>query len=307
MKISEKLKKQSRVFSFEFYPPKKEEDIPFLKKAVEELKTLSPDFVSITQSPTALSGLNFASLSSTLALSGVLKHEFSLEVMAHLTCVTLKNREMLDEAVKLLKIFGLENVLALRGDSAAVEFEKPIFSRACELARELKGRGAFDIAAACYPEKHPEAVSLEADIDNLKRKMDCGASFAITQLFLDNASYFNFREKCLARSVSIPIIPGIMPVTGLSQLTNFAERIKVKIPAGLLAALEKLSPADAEAGPETKTAIRDFGIAYAAGQCRELLKNGAPGIHFYTLNRSKATSAVLNLVKKEIKGTANSI
>jgi len=298
MKISEKLKKQARVFSFEFYPPKKEEDIPFLKRAVAELKALAPDFVSITQSPARSNGLSFAGLSNTLALSGVLKHEFSLEVMAHLTCVTLKNRETLDEAVKLLKILGLENVLALRGDSAAGGFEKPLFSRAWELMRELKGRGAFDIAAACYPEKHPEAASLEADIDNLKRKMDCGASFAITQLFLDNGSYFSFREKCLARGVTIPIIPGIMPVTGLSQLTNFAERIKVKIPAKLLAALEKLSPALAEPGPETASAIRDFGIAYAAGQCRELLKNGAPGIHFYTLNRSKAAANVLKLVKK---------
>ena len=298
MKISEKLKKREKVFSFEFYPPKKEEDIPFLKAAVAELKCLAPDFVSITQSPSALSGLNFASLSNTLALSGVLKHEFSLEVMAHLTCVTLKNRETLDEAVKLLKIFGLENILALRGDLAAGGFEKPLFSRACELARELKGRGAFDIAAACYPEKHPEAASLEADIDNLKRKMDCGASFAITQLFLDNGSYFSFREKCLARGVAIPLIPGIMPVTSLSQLTNFTQRIKVKIPAGLLAALEKLSPAGREPGPETKAAIRDFGIAYAAEQCGELLENGAPGIHFYTLNRSKATAAVLKRIKK---------
>jgi len=300
MKISEKLKKQGKVFSFEFYPPKKEEDIPFLKRAVAELKALEPDFVSITQSPAALAGLDFASLSNTLALSGVLKHEFALEVMAHLTCVTLKNRQTLDEAVKLLKIFGLENVLALRGDSTAAEVKKPLFSWAWELARELKGRGFFDIAAACYPEKHPEAASLEADIDNLKRKMDCGATFAITQLFLDNGSYFSFREKCAARGVSIPVIPGIMPVTGLAQLTNFAQRIKVKIPSGLLAELEKLSPGGTEPAPEVKAAIRDFGITYAVRQCRELLDNGAPGIHFYTLNRSRSTAAVLKLLKKEV-------
>ncbi|HAH32083.1 MAG TPA: methylenetetrahydrofolate reductase [NAD(P)H] [Elusimicrobia bacterium] len=298
MRISEKLKKQKRVFSFEFYPPKKEEDIPFLKAAVAELKGLSPDFVSITQSPSSLSGLSFASLSNTLALSGVLKHEFSLEVMAHLTCITLKDRETLDEAVKLMRILGLENVLALRGDRAGGGLEKPFFSRAWELAAELNGRGIFDIAAACYPEKHPEAQSLEADIDNLKRKMDCGAAFAITQLFLDNISYFSFREKCLSRGVTIPLIPGIMPVTGVSQLANFAERIKVKIPAGLSAALEKLSPGGAEPGPDARAAIREFGVSYAAAQCLELLKNGAPGIHFYTLNRSKATAAVLNLVKR---------
>ncbi|MCX5784810.1 MAG: methylenetetrahydrofolate reductase [Elusimicrobia bacterium] len=300
MKISEKLKGQERVFSFEFYPPKKEEDIPLLKTAVAELKCLAPDFVSITQSPSSLSGPSYASLLNTLVLSGVLKHEFSLEVMAHLTCITLKDRETLDEAVKVMRLLGLENVLALRGDRSGGGGEPLLFSRAWELAAELKGRGVFDIAAACYPEKHPEAPSLEADIDNLKRKIDCGASFAITQLFLDNASYFSFREKCAARGVTIPIIPGIMPVTGVSQLANFAERIKVKIPARLSGALAKLSPGGTEPGPAAKAAIRDFGVAYAAEQCMELLKNGAPGIHFYTLNRSKATAAVLNLVKKGI-------
>jgi len=299
MKISKKLKTHTRIFSFEFYPPKKEEDIPLLKAAVADLRNLAPDFVSITQSPAALSGLSFASLSSTLALSGVLKHEFSLEVMAHLTCVTLKDSETLDEAMKLIKILELENILALRGDPAEEGFEKTLFSRAWELTAELNQRGNFDIATACYPEKHPEASSLEADIDNLKRKMDCGATFAITQLFLDNSSYFSFREKCLARGVTMPIIPGIMPVTGISQLTNFAQRIKIKIPSKLLTALRKFSPAGAEPGPETKAAIRDFGVAYAAEQCLELLRNGVPGIHFYTLNRSKAAAAVLNIIKKE--------
>ena len=299
MKISEKLKKQAAVFSFEFYPPKKEEDIPLLKTAVRELRALAPDFVSITQS-SAASGLSFASLSTTLALSGVLKHEFSLEVMAHLTCVTIKNREMLDETVKLMKILGLENVLALRGDLPEGSTERALFSGAWELAADLKGRGGFDIAAACYPEKHPEAKNLEADIDNLKKKMDSGASFAITQLFLDNNSYFSFRDKCLARGVNIPVIPGIMPVTSFAQLRNFTERIKIRIPSGLLESLKKLSPESGGAGAAAAT--REFGINYAAEQCLELLKNGAPGIHFYTLNRSKATVAVLERIRKSRSG-----
>jgi methylenetetrahydrofolate reductase (NADPH) len=288
MKISSMLSSGGRTFSFEFYPPKKEEDIPALKSAIAELKSLGPDFVSITLSQKYMPKWSFASISNTLALSGVLKHEFSLEVMAHLTTEIIRDRQTLDETLKLVKILGLENVLALRGDLAPDREGERCFSYASDLVPAVKSGGDFCVGVAAYPEKHPEAPSLEEDVRRLKQKLDAGGEFAITQVFFDNEAFFRFRDAAAAAGVTAPVIPGLMPLTSLRQRDNFVAGQGISVPAALSAGLEKHGG--------DKEALFAFGLDYAVKQAEELLAAGVPGLHFYTFNRSRATREVFRLL-----------
>jgi len=284
MKISKMLASGGRTFSFEFYPPKKEEDIPSLKAAISDLKSLGPDFVSITLSQKYMPSWNFASISNTLALSGVLKHEFSLEVMAHLTTAIIRDRQTLEETLKLVKILGLENVLALRGDLEPGREGARTFSYASDLVPAVKSGGDFCVGVAAYPEKHPEASSLGEDVRRLKQKLDAGGEFAITQVFFDNAAFFRFRDAAAAAGVTAPIVPGLMPLTSLKQRDNFVAGQGISVPAELSAGLEKHGG--------DKDALFAFGLDYASAQAEELLAAGVPGLHFYTFNRSRATREV---------------
>lgn len=288
MKISSLLAAGKRTFSFEFYPPKKEEDIPALKSAVAELRGLGPDFVSITLSQKYLPDWNFASISNTLALSGVLKHEFSLEVMAHLTTAIIRDRRTLEETLKLVKILGLENVLALRGDLDPDRKEGRAFAYASDLVPAVKAGGDFCVGVAAYPEKHPEAPSLAEDVRRLRQKLDAGGEFAITQVFFDNAAFFRFRDAAAAAGIKAPVIPGLMPLTSLRQRDNFVAGQGITVPPLLSAGLEK------HAGD--KESLFAFGLDYASAQAEELLAAGAPGLHFYTFNRSRATREVFRRV-----------
>lgn len=284
MKISAMLASGRRTFSFEFYPPKKEEDIPALKSAISDLKELGPDFVSITLSQKYMLKWNFASISNTLALSGVLRHEFALEVMAHLTTEIIRDRQTLEETLKLVKILGLENVLALRGDLCPEREGERAFAYASDLVPAVKSGGDFCVGVAAYPEKHPEAPSLEEDVRRLKQKLDAGGEFAITQVFFDNSAFFRFRDAAAAAGVTAPIIPGLMPLTSLRQRDNFVAGQGISVPPALAGGLAKYG-AD-------KDALFAFGLDYASAQAEELLAAGVPGLHFYTFNRSRATREV---------------
>ena len=288
MKIGSLLASGRRTFSFEFYPPKKEEDIPALKSAISELKDLGPDFVSITLSQKYLPDWNFASISNTLALSGVLRHEFSLEVMAHLTTSIIRDRRTLAETLKLVKILGLENVLALRGDLDPERGGERAFAYASDLVPAVKAGGDFCVGVAAYPEKHPEAPSLAEDVRRLKQKLDAGGEFAITQVFFDNSAFFRFRDAAAAAGIGAPIIPGLMPLTSPRQRDNFVSGQGIAVPPALSAGLEK------HVGD--KEALFSFGLDYASAQAEELLAAGVPGLHFYTFNRSKATREVFRRV-----------
>ena len=282
MKISHMLAVSRAVFSFECFPPQDDPATHTLMDVIGHLRDLRPDFVSVTY------GAGGSARVKTLELVTRIKREAGLEAMAHLTCVGHSKQEI-RAILAELEAKGIENVLPLRGDppKGQVGFQPHPdgFRYANELAEEVARAGPFCFGVAGYPEKHVEAPSLEDDLRNLKRKVDAGASFIITQLFFLNEHYFGFAARARALGIRCPIIPGIMPVTNFAQIRRFATLCGASLPASLVQELEPV-----QSDPE---AVARIGIRYAAAQCRELLQKGAPGIHFYTLNKSRATREIL--------------
>jgi methylenetetrahydrofolate reductase (NADPH) len=282
MRIDAIIDDRSPVFSFEFFPPKTDEGMENLWRTAEELKRDEPAFVSVTY------GAGGSTRDRTIAIVKRLKQELGLEAMAHFTCVGAtvpELRAVLDE----MRDAGIENVLALRGDPPKGETEWTAtpggLSYSTELIELIARDYDFAIGAAAFPEVHPQAVDADSDIRFLKQKVDSGARFLITQLFFDNELYFDFVERARAAGIDVPIIPGIMPVTNFSQIKRFTEMCGATIPAHFESEL-----AAREDDPD---AVRDLGVAYATLQCSELLARGAPGIHFYVLNRAPVARSVL--------------
>lgn len=287
MKVTERLRTGGKVYSFEFYPPKTAEDTAKLFNTALELKALSPDFVSVTNSSSGVMPYR------TVALCGVLKSQFGLEVVAHLTCLA-HTRAEIAEICSGLKKMDIVNVLALRGDphNVAEDAHRRDYSYAAQLTADLVRDGSFDVGGACYPEKHPESPSPEADIARLKEKADAGAGYLITQLFFDNDFYFRFLDRAAAAGINLPVLPGLMPLTGYRQMQNFTQMMKVTIPAPLRAGIERWEG--------DKDGMFKFSVDYASRQAEGLLEGGAPGLHLYTLNRSRAAMAIF----KNLKGAA---
>ena len=286
MRIDRLLAGSEPVFSFEFSPPKTEQGERNLYEALAELQTLEPAFVSVTY------GAGGSTREKTIATVKRIKDEYGLEAMAHFTCIAATEQELratLDE----MRAAGIDNVLALRGDPPAGERDwvktEGGLEYACELVQLIRDDYPFAIGAACFPETHIHAVSPEADVEYLAEKVATGVDFLITQLFFDNAFYFDFVARARAAGIEVPIIPGIMPITQIGQLERMASVCGASIPDGLRAELH--------AREDSPEAVIDFGVAYATLQCAELLAAGAPGIHFYTLNRSPATRAILGALK----------
>jgi methylenetetrahydrofolate reductase (NADPH) len=267
------------VFSLEFFTPKNEAGRQALFRAIERLQTIDPGFVSIT------CGAAGTTRERTADLAIEIQDKFGVTAMAHLVC-TGTTKEELDETLHHMEKEGIENILALRGDPPKGARDwTPVeggFRHANELAAFVREHFAMGIGGACYPEKHHEAPSLEADIRNLKRKVEAGAEFLITQLFFDNDTYWRFVGKVRAEGIEVPIVPGIMPVLNLANLQRIASLSPgTTIPPGLQDALQ-VAEGDDDASLKA-------GDDFAAKQCHELITKGAPGIHFYTLNRSKST------------------
>lgn len=287
MKITEILARRRPAFSFEFFPPKTDSDVADVLSTARRLKTLDPAYISVTW------GAGGGTRRKTIDLVSAVQRELSVESVAHLTCVGA-SREDIDGVLADIASRGVENLLALRGDPprGAAEFvpHPGGFRHANELIAHIKKSGDFCVGAAAYPEKHVEAPTPEVDLDNLKRKVDAGADFLITQLFFNNDDFFRFRDRAAARGVACPLIPGLMPVTNLGQLKRFTQLCGAAIPAGLLQALEAAAD-DAEA-------VIKIGVDHALKQSRGLLADGVPGIHFYTLNRSRSTTDVLTELRK---------
>lgn len=286
MKISEKLGTQLPAFSFEFFPPKDAEGVDRLFETVARLRRYEPAYVSVTY------GAGGSTRRLTVELVQRIKREAGLETMAHLTCVG-SSREELALVLDELSGGGIDNVIALRGDppkgQQSFVTHAGGFSHAAELVAFIRARYDFCIAAACYPEGHPEAESLEGDLLRLKEKVDAGADVLVSQLFFDNADYFRFVEKARALGIQVPIVPGVMPITNVSQVKRFTALCGATIPRALLARLE-------EAGTDVE-AVQEIGVEHATSQCRALLDAGVPGIHFYTLNRSRATVDILDRLR----------
>ena len=274
------------VFSFEFFPPRTPEGMDGLWGALEILRELGPDYVSVTY------GAGGATRDGTVEVSSRLRNELGLETMTHLSCVG-ETVEGLESMLRRIEGAGIENLLALRGDPprGETEFRRPAggLSSAAELAAFASERTDFAIGGSCFPEVHPEADSLDADLAYLRTKVDGGASFLITQLFFDNRVFFDWLDAARRAGIEVPIIPGVMPITSYAQIRRFCTICEATIPDPLAEAMEALG-GDAEAEQE-------LGIAYAARQCEELLAGGAPGIHFYTLNKAPATRAILGALR----------
>jgi methylenetetrahydrofolate reductase (NADPH) len=286
MRIDEILRDDGPIFSFEFFPPKTAQGEENLYAALAELKPLDPAFVSVTY------GAGGSTREKTIEIVKRLRDEWGLEAMAHFTCVGATVPELratLDE----LRDAGIENVLALRGDPPAGESEWTKTEGGLEYSRELveliSADYPFAIGAACFPETHIHATSPEDDLRHLGAKVRAGVDFLITQLFFDNSFYFDFVARARAAGIEAPIIPGIIPITRVGQVEKMAAMCGSAIPEELRRELHARED-DAEA-------VLDFGVAYATLQCAELLAAGAPGIHFYTLNRSPATRAILSALK----------
>jgi methylenetetrahydrofolate reductase (NADPH) len=282
MRIDRMLAGGEPCFSFEFFPPRTEAGIETLFETVAALKPLEPSFCSVTY------GAGGATRDGTVEISTALKREHGLETMAHLSCVG-ETTDGLVGILDRLRDGGIENVLALRGDPPRGEpaFRRPEggLSSSAELAAFITERHDFAVGAACFPEVHPEAGTLEDDLAFLRTKVESGVSFLITQLFFDNRRYFEFVEAAREAGIDVPIIPGIIPIASYEQIVRFCGLCAATIPPALAAAMEALGG--------QSSAEAELGIAYAARQCEELLAGGAPGIHFYTLNRAHSTRAIV--------------
>jgi len=275
------------VFSFEFFPPKTEQGEANFWRAVHELRPLDPAFVSVTY------GAGGSTKDKTLEMVTRVRREFGLEAMPHFTCVGATVEQLRDQ-LDAMRAAGLENVLALRGDPPPGQEEWVKTEGGLEFSAELvtmikSSYPEFAIGGACFPETHIHATSAEDDLYYLKEKVDAGAQFLITQLFFDNGLYFDFVRRARDVGIDVPIVPGIMPITNVKQLERMTSMCGATIPARLRRELVSRN--------SQPDAVGDFGVAYATMQCADLLRGGAPGIHFYTLNRSPATRAILSALK----------
>jgi methylenetetrahydrofolate reductase (NADPH) len=286
MRVDEIIAAQRPTFSVEFFPPKTAEATEQLYETARALEHLEPDFVSVTY------GAGGATRDGTVEITRALKDEIGFETMAHLSCVG-ETTEGLGATLDRIEAAGIENVFALRGDPPRgegdfVQVEGGLGS-AAELAAFIAAGWDFSIGGACFPEVHPEAPDLETDLSYLKTKVDSGAGFLITQLFFDNQVYFDFVRAARRRGIEVPILAGVIPVASFAQTKRICSLCDASIPPRLEAAFEA-----ADGDPEREF---ELGVAYAAQQCSELLIAGAPGVHFYALNRAPATRAVLGSLR----------
>jgi methylenetetrahydrofolate reductase (NADPH) len=275
-------------FSFEFFPPRTDEGERNLADALSALSLLDPTFVSVTYG----AGGSPAEKHKTIDIVSRMKEEHGLEAMAHFTCVGATVDE-LRSTLDLMRDRGVENVLALRGDPPQGQEEWTATEGGLRYSRELieliRDDYDFAIGAACFPEVHVHATDAESDLRYCKDKVDAGARFLITQLFFDNRCFYEFVARAREIGIDVPIIPGIMPITNVGQIRRITSMCGSDIPERLLRELELRA--------DEPQATTDFGVAYATLQCADLLANGAPGIHFYTLNRSPATRAILSALR----------
>jgi methylenetetrahydrofolate reductase (NADPH) len=281
MKINDILKSRERTYSFEFFPPKDEISAVDFGINVGQLIKLNPSFVTVTY------GAGGSNREKNFALVDYLQNRIGLTTMAHYTSIGTTSSKILEDMNSLAGI-GIENLMLLRGDKpkGPDNFETPAdgFRYASELISFVREKFKFSIGAAAYPEKHPEAGTFEEDMVNLKKKCNAGVDFLITQLFFDNDTYFRFVEVARQNGIMCRIIPGIIPITNYSQINRFIRMTGAKFPAVLL---DRLMSYEHEPDKVYQT-----GVDYAIKQCLDLLKRGAPGLHFYTLNKSRAAVEV---------------
>lgn len=287
MKIPELFRSGKTVFSFEIFPPKKDGSIETVYNTLDGLSDLRPDFISVT-----FGAGGSAAGASTSEIAGLIKRKYNTESIAHLTCVNMTKDEI-DRQIEEFREQGIENVLALRGDINPEIPPKKDFLHASDLISYMKERSDLSFSGACYPEGHVECDSIEKDIENLKIKVDAGASHLISQLFFDNEVFYRFLEKARAAGINAPIEAGIMPCVNAKQIQRMVGMCGASLPPKFTKMIARY-----ENNPE---AMRSAGIAYAVDQIIDLCANGVDGIHLYTMNSPTIARKIAESVSSVIR------
>jgi methylenetetrahydrofolate reductase (NADPH) len=291
MNINSLFNKKKVVFSFEIFPPKQESKVDTIYNTLEELKGLSPDFISVTYGAGGSLSKNM-----TCEISSIVKNKYGIEPLAHLTCINSTKKEV-DKILNDLKKEGIENVLALRGDIPLDFKGSSDFKYSSDLITHIKYRNDFNIVGACYPEGHLDSKSYEEDLINLRKKQESGATHLISQLFFDNEYFYNFLDKKDKYKINIPIQAGIMPVVNTKQIKRIVSLCGAKVPNKFMKIMDKY-----EYNPE---ALRDAGIAYATEQIIDLISSGVDGIHLYTMNNPYVAKKISNSISSIINTINN--
>jgi len=292
MKISEISHQKNVTFSLEIFPPKRDRPIESVYPTIERLAALKPDFISVTYG----AGGSGTQQQATSHLVSHIQHDCGIPALSHITCIN-SDKAAVDSMIELLKEKGISNVLALRGDRVPDAEPSKDFLHATDLIAYIKEKGDFDIAAACYPEGHPNSNSVEEDIIYVKRKVDAGASHLITQLFFDNDDFYRMQELCGKYGINVPIHAGIMPVINANQIKRMVSTCGSKIPPRLAKIMARYG--------EDEKAMYDAGLSYAIEQIVDLLASGVEGIHFYAMNNPPVVEAIYSSIKSLID-SANS-
>ena len=288
MKIRDILKDNSPHVSFEVFPPKTDAGYEGVRAATKKIAALRPSFISVTY------GAGGGTSRNTVRIASQIKNDLGVTSLAHLTCVS-STKDEVRGVIGQLKEQGIENILALRGDIPADgEFPLPNHYRyACELVEDIKSQGDFCIGAACYPEGHVEAAHKKDDIMNLKHKVDCGVDFLTTQMFFDNIILYNFLYRIREKGITVPVLPGIMPVTSAKQMKRICDLSGTVLPVRFRAILDRFG--------EDPDAMKQAGIIYATDQIIDLIANGMNHIHIYSMNKPEVAEAIISNLSAIIK------
>ncbi|MCF2553723.1 methylenetetrahydrofolate reductase [NAD(P)H] [Faecalicatena contorta] len=287
-KIRDILKSGEPHISFEIFPPKTDDGYESVAAAARKIAEVKPSFISVTY------GAGGGTSKNTVRIASQIKDEFGVTSLAHLTCVS-STKEEVHRVIEQLKEKGIENILALRGDiPKEAEFPLPNHYRyASELIEDIREQGDFCIGAACYPEGHVEAAHKKDDIRNLKHKVDCGVDFLTTQMFFDNNIFYNFLYRIREQGITVPVLPGIMPVTNGKQMKRILEMSGTALPQRFVAVLDRF-------GDDPK-AMQQAGIAYATEQIIDLIANGINHIHVYSMNKPEVAEAIMKNLSDIVK------
>ena len=287
MKIRDLFKDGKTVFSFEIFPPKKDGSIDTVYRTLDGLTELHPDFISVTYGAGgSLPGC------STREIVSIIKEKYHTESIAHLTCISSTKADI-DRIIGEFEQYGIENVLALRGDINPDIPPKEDFKHASDLITYMKARSDLCFSGACYPEGHLESESLDEDIENLKRKVDAGADHLISQLFFDNGCFYRFLDKARAAGINVPIEAGIMPCVNAASIKRMVGLCGASLPPKFTKTIARFG--------ENPEAMRDAGIAYANEQIIDLVSSGVDGIHLYTMNNPYVAQKISEGVSSIIK------
>lgn len=288
MKIIERINENKVHISFEVFPPKTDAGFESVKKAVDEIAVLKPSFISVTY------GAGGGTSKNTVKIASHIKNDLGVPSIAHLTCMS-STKEEVRNVIEQMKAAGIENILALRGDRPKdSEMELPNdYHYASELIQDIKAQGDFCIGAACYPEGHVESPYKKDDILHLKEKVDCGVDFLTTQMFFDNNILYNFLYRIREKGITVPVLPGIMPVTNKKQIARICSLSGTILPARFYAIVDKFG--------DNPAAMQQAGIAYATDQIIDLIANGINNIHVYSMNKPEVAVAIMSNLSEILK------